>query len=677
MTAPSVCGLLLVLVFSTGLFLPERTLAQEDPVPTDSLREYRLSEIVIGADAERRVRPVRTAHRVSLAGIARQDAADISGVMRLLPSTHLQTNSRGETLVYVRGAGERQVALFLDGASMNIPWDNRLDLSLIPSNILGGMTVARGAVSAVYGANTAGGAISMQTRDIESDGSLTDVTGQIGTGRSYEVRGMHVRRSGGFSAIAAATMEGSDGFPLPEDAEVPFSQSGDLRTNTDRMIGNAFVRVSGRGSDDDEWGLSLMHIEAEKGIAPEAHLDPARERVRFWRYPEWRNSMAVLNGRRRTGSGLDLRGTIWAGRFEQQIDQYDSADYEELTDRQDDRDLTAGARVIAVRPAGMADVRIVGNMLYSVHDQQDRSFTSTDDGEIVFDETFSQVLFSSGLEADAEPGPRVRARMGATIDALLTPRTGDKPGRDPFLEPGLNAHVAYGLDEMTTMRIAGGRKARFPTMRELFGEALDQFLVNADLTAERTWIGEAALKRTGEYVSGEIVAFIHRTFDTIDRRNVEVDGRRLRQRVNLEGSRVIGVEIVGAVEPDARLRLDGHLTIMDPVAYEGGETVNLVEKPGVLGTLSASFRPVPSLTLSAQSVYTGRAYSLAPDNELVRLPTSLVLNLRASAQRFMPASGVFLQVYAGVDNISDELRIAQLGLPGAGRTFRAGLSLSR
>ena len=82
-------------------------------VPNDTLTHYELGEIVVGPQGSTTVASaVSTMQRVRLADIAQTDAASIDYVLRLVPSAHLQTNSRGESLIYLRGSGERQVSIF-------------------------------------------------------------------------------------------------------------------------------------------------------------------------------------------------------------------------------------------------------------------------------------------------------------------------------------------------------------------------------------------------------------------------------------------------------------------------------------------------------------------------------------------------------------------------------------
>jgi iron complex outermembrane receptor protein len=243
-----------------------------------------------------------------------------------------------------------------------------------------------------------------------------------------------------------------------------------------------------------------------------------------------------------------------------------------------------------------------------------------------------------------------------------------------MIDYGATLAARYEINRRWAVRAAGGRRIRFPTMRELFGEALNRFLVNPDLQPESAWSGEVGLEHNGTSLSGELTAFFNRTFDTIDRRNVVVDGDRKRQRINLDGSRVAGVEAVGSARPTRGLRLDGHLTWMRTRTLNDGETLFFAERPEWIGTLTSTYRFRMGLSLVGQVVYTGTAYSLAEDNTFVKLPTSTVLNTRVG-YRFRLGDAM-PEVFARVDNLTDERVLTQLGLPGPGRELVAGLNLS-
>jgi iron complex outermembrane receptor protein len=253
------------------------------------------------------------------------------------------------------------------------------------------------------------------------------------------------------------------------------------------------------------------------------------------------------------------------------------------------------------------------------------------------------------------------------------PETGDKPERGAFTDYNLTFGARYDAPAWFA-RAAAGRKTRFPTMRELFGEALRRFLVNPDLESESSWLVEAGVGHLGSRYSVEVIPFGTFTSNTIDQRNVEVDGETRRQRINLKGSRVLGVEVVGAARPVPAVEVSGHLTLMDVRRLQEmpDDPTRLAEKPSVLGRLAASYDAGAGPTALLEAVYTGRAYSLGLDDAFVPLNTSLVLNARAG-YHLRPSRAFAVEVFGRVDNVTDALVTPQLGLPGPGRTAHVGL----
>ncbi len=662
------------------LFSLERTAwAQTDEgVEKDSLRSYDLAEIVIEG-SEQQAASVATVQRVALAGIAQADAASVDRVVRLIPGAHVQTNSRGERLVYLRNAGERQVALFFDGALLNVPWDNRFDLGLVPADVVGGITVAKGVPSVLYGANVLGGAINLTSRTLGNPGTFTQARAVQGSPEAAQTRLTHLGRTERLGYAFSVGYSKRDGLALPEDAALPFSQpDDDLRTNTDQQLLSLFGQTTYQFTGGAQLGLSLLHLDGDKGIAPESHLDPEASRVRFWRYPTWRASMVILNGQAPLGTkGARLRGAAWGSRFAQTISQFGSEAYDVLLEEQDDDDDTFGTRLSLLQPAGPGELRLAFNALTSRHRQQNLDYDGGAPSVPVDPAlTFRQHVWSVGGEYEWRPKDCLELLLGASLDGIATPATGDKPDRDPQVDFGVTSGVLYALDDAWSLRASAGRKVRFPTMRELFGEALGRFLINVDLKAESSLLAEVGVGRQGSDVSGEVVAFLNRTFDTIDQRSVRVPGedRPLRQRVNLDGSRVFGIEVVGAARPWQGGSVNGHLTWTRTRAFEDEATVRLVEKPKWLGTFTLMQNTRSGFSALFQTVFTGRAYGLDEDNVFQPLPTSLVFNARLA---YLFIQGRFAtELFARVNNATDEVTLPQLGLPGPGREFRAGLDVS-
>lgn len=667
---------------------------ESDTTRRDTVRVYRLGEIVI---TDGRPSTVTTARieRVPLAKIDATDGITAAEVVRLVPAARVQTNSRGEALLYLRGAAERQVALFFDGALLNVPWDNRVDISLVPLNAVGGMSVVTGVPSVLYGTNVVGGALNFVSQELREPGYLTEVNAQVGTEGLAEGSVTHIGNQGLFNYIGSFSYASRDGYALPDtaelfgDTEAPFSlhqSDPELRTNTDSRIASAFLRGEYNPGDGGRIGLSMNYIDAEKGVAPEGQ----KKKARFWRYPLWRNLTVTINGDLMFGQEdeWDLKGAAWWTGFRQAIDQFGSDTYTTRSDREEDRDNTIGTRLLLSRDLGFGALTLAVNALRSTHEQQDFKYDSagvllpfldSNDVEGSYPTMeYEQMVYSTGLEFTASATTDLGVTVGVGFDGMSTPQTGDKPSLDPFSALGVNASALYTPMTDLKVRLAAGRKSRFPTLRELYGEALGRFLINPDLKPEESDLLELGVETTGTIGRVSLTGFGSFTTNTIDQREVEVAGTNRRQRINLPGSRALGVELAGDLTTLAPFRLEGHITYIynrarsqsDP---EGDYTEFLAEKPEALATIEARYDFPFGLTPTVEIVHTGTAYSPG-DTSWVPLGASTTINLRLAYRLFASLTPNFsAQVYLRADNVADAVVLPQLGLPGPGREIRGGV----
>ena len=442
-------------------------------VSGDTLKHYELGEIVVGAGHSASARPaVSTVQRVPLAAIAQMDAASIDGVLASLPAAHVQTNSRGESHVYLRNAGERQVAIFFDGALLNVPWDNRADLSLIPSDVVGEITVAKGVPSVLYGANVLGGALNLTSRTLESRGTYTRVAGSVGSLGAYSGNLAHLGRRKRFGYTFSAGYTGRDAIAVPGGANLPFGQPAlSRRTNTDRELKSLFGQLTYRLGVRGQMGLSVLRLDGASGVAPEGHIDPQVGRVRYWRYAARTTGMVILSGESFVGHGESLvRGVVWRSGFDQTIDQFESVMYRQRLKEQRDDDDTYGTRLTFFHPTARGALSLALNGYTTRHWQIEADVDAEDSTTTPL--VFRQHGWSGGFEYVWGANDRLDLALGLSLDGQATPETGDKPGRSPQTNWGITSGFTYDVSELWGLRAALGRKVRFPTMRELFGEAL-------------------------------------------------------------------------------------------------------------------------------------------------------------------------------------------------------------
>ena len=602
-------------------------------------------------------------------------AVSLSDALARAPSASLQTNSRGETLVFLRGAGERQTALYFNGASLNVPWDNRLDISLLPTRAVAQISTTPGVSSVLYGANASGGVIDIIPVSEDAPASLD---AQGGEGGFFDGGAVAAGRFGSFGGAISGGFTRRDGAPRPRNDNIAFSQGGGaLRTNTDFSRANGFAQIEtslGAGADIS---ASLLAVDAEYGIAPEGHLDPEEDQVRFWRYPQSRHIVGVVNVSSRPSDNSSVRSAFWVQQFNQTIESYASAQYAQIEDLQIDSDRAYGARVIAEHQTGAHALRGVATFIDARHRQTDIAFTDgAPPDETPQADRFRQRTISVGGEYEFTSGA-TRISVGASGDLLQSLRTGGRAGAGDFSTWNLIGGVEQQLNDRWSVALSAGRKTRLPTQRELFGDAIDRFLINPDLRAENTVLVEAPLRFESAGLSFSIAPFANFTGDTIDQRNVVVDGARLRQRINLRGSRGFGVEAFGAAALTERLSLAGNVTALRLRRRPEGDMSDerfLSERPELLARASLNYTHPDGWRGSFEALHRGRAFSLDQNDVFAPLARSTSFNAEI-AYAFAVAKRE-VDLFLRADNFTDALIEPQLGLPGSGRQVRAGVRVS-
>ena len=643
------------------------TSAAAQPLPPDSLPAYRrpvdtmrvhLGELVVDAASAAAPGGVG-AVRVGAAALAAIPATSLADVVPLVAGAFVQTNSRGETLLYLRGAGERQTLLLLDGAPLAVPWDRRIDLALVPALALGEVEALAGPAAITAGPDALGGAVRFQTRRLAQDGQFAESEAWGRWPAAGHVGAVGLGHAGPFGWTAAAQLAQSGGEAVAGGADLPFSQpSGQIRTNTDRASASALARL---GWSAAAWQAALTVLGAadRAGVAPESHLDPDVDPVRFWRLPDRRYGLAVLNARHAAAS---LTVTAWAGGFGQTIAQYPDGRYQAPEAEQRDRDAWTGLRLRAKRVTSLGRFGLTGRGQLALHREREQAAGQPPGPDPLYRH------LDLGLLADwSHAFGATDARFGVRYDRLALLDTGDKPRGEGFGAASGFASLSRAVGRGWSVHLAAGRAARFPTLRELYGVALDRFADNPGLRAERAWTAELGAQRGAETWSGRVVGFGRRTTDAIEQ-EILPDGRR--RRVNLGGTDALGVEASGAWRPAGAVRIDGHLTVQHLREQGGGR---IPEKPEWIARLAAAWAPPMGARAGVEGQWTGGAVGAGPDGALLALAAAPRVGLQIGYR--LSLAGTLAEAFVRVDNGFDAVYEPQRGLPAAGRSVGAGVRL--
>jgi iron complex outermembrane receptor protein len=446
---------------------------------------------------------------------------------------------------------------------------------------------------------------------------------------------------------------------------LPFSQpASDRRLNTNLAATSLFAGLGGTAGALD-WRASVLNIDARRGIAPESDRDPAS--ARYWRTPDWNLTQAQVALELPIGAAT-ARAVGWRQWFGQEIESYRDASYAALRGREIDEDNTVGGRFTLSHKLGPATLRWSLSGQQSDHHQTNVAIPpGTRPAALLY----RQSLASGGVEADVPLG-NTRLTLGLGLDRSANPRTGDKPAQPARQAATFSAALALKPADGVSLTVSGGRRNRFPSARELFGEALGRFLPNPALLSEQAWLADAELGwRAGRFTL-TLTPFWQRVEGSIGQRIVRTNGVNLRQRFNQAPATSIGIDAAMQVPLADGLTLELTGTALD--ASCAGQP--LLQRPAQEAMLALDWAPKSSLgeafDLRAELRRIGPARDLAPDGTLARLAPATEINLRARVP-VLRLGHVPVSVTAAIDNLTNAVILPQLGLPQPGRSIRIGL----
>ena len=606
-------------------------------------------------------------------------APTLEATLRQVPLVQVRRNSRGEAQIALRGSGERQVAVLVDGVPLSLGWDHRVDLSVLPALAARSVTLVRGLSSVLHGPNVLGGVVEVGVARgpfaLASPPALELEIGAEHTGAQViGLTGAHHEADGSGELLVRGGLgfRDSPGYPAAPGVAAPFREN-ELQRNTDVRQVDAFLALRARDARGRWLALSAFGVDAARGIAPEEDvLEP-----RFWRYPESQRVVGAVSagtGLRVTpfgGSG-DLEASVGYDATRVRIEQYPSLEYEAPIGAERGDTRTLSLRLLGDHTLGeTAELR--GALTYAdvSHDEIVHDFLVE-----LFPERheYRQRLWSAGLELvkrlPALSGGRVSG--GLVWDGADTPESGDKPPLGRLGDWGARVGATALAGDRVLVHAGASRRARFPAPRELYSGALGRFEPNPSLRPEALIAAEAGATTSLSGAELQAVAFHHRLDDAIVRATTP-QGRFRRE--NRDQLRSTGVELLasGRVE---RFDIQADVTLQRVRASENGVMRVAEYQPGVAGGIEIATLLPAALRTSASLDYTGAQECVHPDRGAAELEAHATVDARAArAWRFRRGFVRDLEVAVAVDNITNATAWDQCGLARPGRTFGVRLRL--
>lgn len=624
----------------------------------DSLKTYKLKEISIEADKQLKT---KLEINIDAREVEEADALNLSDIGRLIPSVKVQTNSRGETLYFIRGNGERQITLLFDGVPLNIPWDNRIDLSLIPSDVIESINIIKGIPSTTYGANSISGLVEINSLSLEDKSSVNKLSFKLGENNSQSYSGLYSNNLNPFSIMASIQYNKRDGFSLPSS----YISNSKVRVNSFSKSLNFFGKIGYYKNPRLKLNLTFAYNDAEKGVPPEDNVSNPR----FWKYPLWKRYVINLNGEIHPSKSntskiiFSFSGTS----VKTQIDQYKDINFTSIDDIEKGKDITYNGRIVyssLISDNAMLKLSLSG-------------YTSTHTENILSNNYQENIYRQNILSSNGELEyflDKTTLVFGIAYDLSATPKTGDKPAKSSINDYGINIGMVHSFNESQSLRITYGRKARFPTLRESFSGALGRFVANPSLKAETAVTIEGGFRSVFTKGDFDAALFYTNLKDGIVR--ATLPGKQF-MRINKDEVRTFGIETVTRYKFSDKLKAAFNFTWLNANAKNvSGEFKDTLEyKPRIISSLDISFFPTKKSQINLEFIYLGTQFGLKEGSLYFEsLPDYLVTNVRAAYN--FKISNYNMEVYARLNNLFDKLYFTQWGLPESGSEFWGGIKLN-
>ena len=526
--------------------------------------------------------------------IARTGAPSVAEALESLPAVHSGGGSRGERILQLRGFDQRQLAVFVDGVPVYVPYDGQIDLGKIPVDQVQRLVVIKGAAPLLYGPNGLGGAVHVVTRSPRTRPSAAMLTEASALGAyAFRSRLWASATLGPVGAIVGAGVERALYQPMSAAAPKAPNEDGGRRDNSDRLAGNAHGKVVWGVDGRNRLALSATHVQGNHGVPPAVR----GFNVRRWRWTDWTSTSVSLSHARRA-AGFETEEVAYFARLGNTLDSFDDAT---LTTQDKPRafhsvyDETAAGGFVRARvraPIGASRTLELRTWLGLKHDrhvgQGDRDEPLT---------AVSTTLLTAASQAELDLVPRwLRVSAALQLD-------GEAPGASPS---GPTPPVATGWGPMASVAFTPishlsvvasvASRTRFPTLRERFSTVFGTREPNALLRPER------AINLSLD-VSVRPTPGLHASVGVFDSELTDLI-QTVMVRPQTEQLQNVGVARYLGAEAEAQWTLDPWIDVVVGwmlLSAKGGAAYDaeLVGRPDNRGTALLTVRPFGHLRLGA------------------------------------------------------------------------------
>jgi outer membrane cobalamin receptor len=613
---------------------------------------------------------------VTAEDIRLQGAQNAAEAIDFIPGIDVQSGSKGEYSLKLRGFEQRDVKILIDGVPSRVSYDGSLDLSQIPVDTISQIKVIKGASSVLYGPNTMGGVINIITQK-GGDTPYTKLTASFGENATRNYVMNHGGSKGKFNYWVTGSLKESDGFELSDrfDPNNPttgtsseYNEDGDTRDLSyyDNMSFN--TKLGYEFDADSKIYFSINYIDNERGCPTEG--GGRNNEPRYWAFDEWKQWHANLVGEHGFTDIFTVKARVYYQDYTNTIKDA-SWDADHTThpsaywfDKSVYDDFSVGGELQGYLDFGDASlVRMGISYIKDNHVGQDYTEGSGWDPA----EESEADTYSFGIEDEMKFFEKLTVTAGVSYDVNDPVKAYDNSDRDKTEVWNPQAGVAYELSNTFGIYGSVGKKTRFPTLSELYSNLAGG---NNALEAQETIAYEIGGKTNiGTMTTLSLAAFIN-----------DVENRIVRN--SSKEYENIGESDLRGVEAQVRFMTRWNLDLGLAYTYMEGEDKESASAqeteaeylPEHKITADARYFFDFGLTATLQTTYTGDQIEYDSNDEIRDIDNFILVNAKLN-QNFALTEKLSCDLFLEMKNIFDENYEEGHG-PTPGRSFLAGVSMT-
>ncbi len=633
---------------------------------------FNLGQIVVSST---RKKPASNVTVITSKQIKESGAQTLGDVLRFAPGVVINPGGKGSESINIRGLGQKDILILIDGVPARETYFRTLDLSQIPAANISEIRIVKGVSSVLYGPDTMGGIINIITKKGTKipTGNLQVSTGEYGSKNYYASYG---GQKGNVNYFLGYAYRKSNGFRLSShfDKNNPYTgikseyeEDGGKRDLSSYKM-NALNLKLGYDVKNFKTYLSFDYHHNIKDIPPEYY--------RFWKFSKWNQYHINWVTEKTILRNVLVKTRLFYVSHKDTINSYKDKSLTQLGGRWFDKssydDSSKGARLqLHFNKFKHNSLKFGANYILDTHNERD--FNSKNrKGKITRRgwgswENYKTATYNIALEDDLNIG-KFTLIGGIDSDWMNPVKSSGAPTRKVINTINPLGKVEYHITPYTAISFAVAKKTRFPTMKELYSRRGGG---NPHLKEQKNTCWEIGVNSLipGNHILKRVLLsnFYYNVKDLISMKTLS---KHEFQYVNIGRSKIYGTEFSLLFKPVYNLNLTTSYTYLH--ATDEDEHRPIEEEPRHKFDVEATYNFPYGIKVSSFATYLAHQYEY-PFNRKTKsettrkLPNYFTMNLRFEkniGEHFL----WFLQLY----NITDRNNDQGHG-PEPGRSFLTGL----